>query len=247
MAYLGPKMITQVADRVGVGVHFNPFVPLDDKQMIKYGVARMHDLVQDLLNWQRFYLSGRLQKPVHILVDKFGIKNSNSVNLRAAISAALLLLPPEFTEEDLYAKICSLSYMGDLRMLFAEDQNKIKKATLAALGVLVAPVSEASSIINHILNVQQSIKAVGIPVYQPPRLSFLHFLGPLESKWDCNSVNQVPITSRADAAKSVRRAVSRRVMVSSARQAVSGILAAGGVNACRYLAKKMSKARKSRA
>lgn len=29
-------------------------------------------------------------------------------------------------QEDLYAKICSLSYMGDLRMLFAEDRNKVK-------------------------------------------------------------------------------------------------------------------------
>ncbi|XP_065621095.1 uncharacterized protein LOC136063960 [Quercus suber] len=32
-----------------------------------------------------------------------------------------------FMQEDLYAKICSLSYMGDLRMLFAEDRNKVKK------------------------------------------------------------------------------------------------------------------------
>jgi len=30
-----------------------------------------------------------------------------------------------FLQEDLYAKICSLSYMGDLRMLFAEDKNKV--------------------------------------------------------------------------------------------------------------------------
>lgn len=30
-----------------------------------------------------------------------------------------------FVQEDLYAKICSLSYTGDLRMLFAEDKNKV--------------------------------------------------------------------------------------------------------------------------
>jgi mitochondrial translocator assembly and maintenance protein 41 len=30
-----------------------------------------------------------------------------------------------FFQNDLYAKICSLSYMGDLRMLFAEDKNKV--------------------------------------------------------------------------------------------------------------------------
>lgn len=34
-------------------------------------------------------------------------------------------------------------------------------------------------------------------------------------------------------------------MISSARQAVSGLLAAGGVNAARYLGKKMEKAWKS--
>lgn len=28
-------------------------------------------------------------------------------------------------QEDLFAKVCSLSYMGDLRMLFAEDKNKV--------------------------------------------------------------------------------------------------------------------------
>ncbi|KAB1227505.1 hypothetical protein CJ030_MR1G027444, partial [Morella rubra] len=111
------SQITEIADEIGVGVHFNPFVSWNNK-MLKYGVVRMHDLIQDIINWERFYLSGRLQKPVCILVDNLDIEKVNSANLRAAISASLLLLPPKFTEEDLYAKICGLSYMGDLRMLF---------------------------------------------------------------------------------------------------------------------------------
>ncbi|KAJ6428547.1 hypothetical protein OIU84_023881 [Salix udensis] len=130
----GAKLITQVADKIGVGVHFNPFVTWNDK-MLKYGVVRMHDLVQDVLHWERFYLSGRLQKPVHILVDNLDIGDVNSVNLRAAVSAALLLLPSKFTEEDLYSKICSLSYMGDLRMLFAEDKNKVKRIVEGQFGL----------------------------------------------------------------------------------------------------------------
>eukprot|EP00268_Persea_americana_P043584 TRINITY_DN4387_c0_g1_i10.p1 TRINITY_DN4387_c0_g1~~TRINITY_DN4387_c0_g1_i10.p1 ORF type:complete len:154 (-),score=28.83 TRINITY_DN4387_c0_g1_i10:594-1055(-) len=58
-------------------------------------------------------------------------------------------------------------------------------------------------------------------------------------------VHNVALTSREEAAKCIQKVVRRLVMVSSARQAVSGVLAAGGVNACRYLVNKMSKAWKS--
>ncbi|KAL8523995.1 hypothetical protein ACS0TY_013814 [Phlomoides rotata] len=61
---------------------------------------------------------------VNVLVDNLEIEKLNSVNLKAATSAALLLFPSKFCEEELYAKVRSLSYMGDLRMLFAEDKNK---------------------------------------------------------------------------------------------------------------------------
>ncbi|KAL6272362.1 hypothetical protein ACE6H2_023054 [Prunus campanulata] len=94
----GARLITDVADERGVGVHFNPFVSWNDK--------------------------------VHLLLDNLDITNVNLVNLRAAMSAALLLLQSKFTEEELYAKICSLSYMGDLRKLLAEDRNKVKKIVL---------------------------------------------------------------------------------------------------------------------
>ncbi|EYU23263.1 hypothetical protein MIMGU_mgv1a022093mg, partial [Erythranthe guttata] len=65
----GPRLITEVADDIGAGVHFNPFVK--------------------------------------VIIDNLEIEKLNS--------AALLLLPSKFSEEELYAKICSLSYMGDLR------------------------------------------------------------------------------------------------------------------------------------
>ncbi|KAL8514603.1 hypothetical protein ACS0TY_013626 [Phlomoides rotata] len=61
---------------------------------------------------------------VNVLVDNLEIEKLNSINLKAATSAALLLFPSKFCEEELYAKVRSLSYMGDLRMLFAEDKNK---------------------------------------------------------------------------------------------------------------------------
>jgi mitochondrial translocator assembly and maintenance protein 41 len=58
--------------------------------------------------------------------------------------------------------------------------------------------------------------------------------------------NRVAVTSKDVAAKFVRMALRRQVMVSSARQAVSGLLSGGSV-AAQYLGKKMAKAWKSRA
>ncbi|XP_043720038.1 phosphatidate cytidylyltransferase, mitochondrial [Telopea speciosissima] len=263
MVYLGDaKLITQVANEIGVGVHFNPFVTYNDK-LIKYGIVRMHDLVQDLLNWERFYLSGRLQKPVHILVDNLNIENLNSVNLKAATSAALLLLPSKFSEEDLYAKICSLSYMGDLRMLFAEDRNKVKKIVhgqfnsfqrmykpfldeYAAKELLIF-----SSTGGHQANLTQDCglsAARALVSSLPPtvRSEMGMRLGEKRKLSETGrTIREVVVNSREEAAECMRKVVRRTVMVSSMRQAISGFLGVGGVNAIRYISKKMGKAWRS--
>ncbi|XP_016651731.1 PREDICTED: phosphatidate cytidylyltransferase, mitochondrial-like [Prunus mume] len=258
----GARLITDVADEIGVGVHFNPFVSWNDK-MFKYGVVCMHDLVQDMLNWERFYLSGRLQKPVHVLLDNLDIANVNSVNLRAAMSAALLLLPSKFTEEELYAKICSLSYMGDLRMLFAEDRNKVKKIVQGQFE-LFRPMYkpfieeyETKELLRRSLsgNTQPIISQDGgllaarslvSSLPQMVRSQMGMKLG--EKKVLCDSgrvIQEIVIGSKDEAAKCMQTILRRKVMVSSARQAVSGLLAAGGITAMRYLGAKMSKAWKS--
>ncbi|XP_048229401.1 phosphatidate cytidylyltransferase, mitochondrial isoform X3 [Ricinus communis] len=231
-------------------------------QMLKYGVVRMHDLVQDILNWERFYLSGRLQKPVHILVDNLDIGNVNSANLRAALSAALLLLPSKFTEEDLYSKICSLSYMGDLRMLFAEDKNKVKKIVQGQFGLfhsMYRPILqdyEAKELLRFSSSDYQSniSQDCGLSVTR----SLVRALPPLvrskmgmklgeEKLWSDSGrfLHEVIIGSREEAAKCMHKVLRRTVMISSARQAISGLLAAGGINATRYLASKVCKAWKS--
>ncbi|XP_056172209.1 uncharacterized protein LOC130134369 isoform X3 [Syzygium oleosum] len=234
------------------------------KLMLKYGVVRMHDLVEDVLKWDRFYLSGRLQKPVHILLDNLDIENVNSSNLRAAVSAALLLLPHEFSEEDLYAKICSLSYMGDLRMLFAEDRNKVKKIVQGQFSLfqsMYKPFLEEyetknmisfSSCGGHKANICQDIDLYTtcslvslLPQAMRNRMGMK--LG--EQKRIAESgrvVRDVKISSREEAAKCMQKVLRRTVLMSSARQAVSGFLTTGGLNAVRYLGKKMAKAWKSR-
>ncbi|VVB04521.1 unnamed protein product [Arabis nemorensis] len=259
----GAKLITKVADKVGVGVHFNPFVNWNDRKL-KYGVVRMHGLVQDILDWNRFYLSGRLQKPVHLLVDNLDIEDVNSVNKRAAVSAALLLLPSKFTEEDLYAKICSLSYMGDLRMFFAEDTNKVNKIvkgqfdlfqsmykpfleeceTKNLLRFSSAEASQAKLLQDSSLSASRSLVS-SLPASVRSQMGKL--LGEKKILSETGRVlGEVCIGSREEAAKCMEKVLKRRVMVSSARQALSGFLAAGAVNAAIYLSQKMRKTWNSR-
>ncbi|KAF4381284.1 hypothetical protein F8388_016240 [Cannabis sativa] len=56
---------------------------------------------------------------------------------------------------------------------------------------------------------------------------------------------ELMINTREEAAKCMQKILKRKVMVSSARQAISGLLAVGGVNGMRYLGSKMKKAWKS--
>lgn len=264
MAYLGAKTITEVAEEIGAGVHFNAFVPWKDKK-IKYGVIRMHELIQDVLNWHRLYISGRLQKPVHILIDKLDLEDVNAANLKAAISAALLLLPPEFSEEELFAKICGLSYMGDLRMFFAEDKHKVKKivqgnadrfhalykdqiCSTADTGLLKLPSSFGDP---QAMFVQDSsVSATCSLVSALPPAVRSRMGAELGEKIKLNKVGreipEVLVKAREEAAKSMQKAIKSLVRASSLRQALSGCLAVGGVNAASYLSQKVSKAWRSR-
>lgn len=117
---LGSYAVSKVQDSFGAGVYFNPFVTVNGT-LIKYGVVNLDTLCKDLSEWNTLYLAGRLQKPVKILRDNPAVRLANQVNLIAAVRTALLLLPHEFTEKELYATIAGISYMGDPRMSIGGD------------------------------------------------------------------------------------------------------------------------------
>ncbi|XP_022847910.1 phosphatidate cytidylyltransferase, mitochondrial isoform X1 [Olea europaea var. sylvestris] len=258
----GARLITNVADVIGVGVHFNPFVAHNDKTF-KYGVVRVHDLIQDILGWERFYLGGRLQKPVNILVDNLDIGNLNCVNLKAATSAALLLLPSKFSEEELYFKICSLSYMGDLRMHFAEDRNKVKKIVhgqLKLFQTMYKPFLEeyaAKHLLRLSLSGDNKVNITQDCGLSTSRSLISYLPQPLRSQMGTElgekkrfdesgrTVREVVIKSKEEAAECMQKILRRKVMVSSARQAVAGLLTVGVVHGFQYLGNKMRKAWKS--
>ena len=93
---------------------------------MKYGVVCKKALLKDLNEWDTLYCSGRLQKPVSILKSSASMAKPLESNLQGALAASVFLLPPNFSELDLYLQITSLSYEGDFRMGIAENPNKIE-------------------------------------------------------------------------------------------------------------------------
>ncbi|KAB8074990.1 mitochondrial matrix Mmp37-domain-containing protein [Aspergillus leporis] len=142
---LGSYAVSQTQDRFGAGVYFNPYVTVNGT-LIKYGVVNLDTLCRDLSQWNTLYIAGRLQKPVKILRDHPKVRLANQMNLLSAVRVALLLLPAEFTEFQLYSTIAGISYMGDLRMaLPAEDPRKVNNIVsgqMANFRRLYAPLIE---------------------------------------------------------------------------------------------------------
>ncbi|KAI1481958.1 mitochondrial matrix Mmp37 [Daldinia eschscholtzii] len=120
---LGSGAVSYVQDKWGAGVYFNTHVTVDGI-LIKYGVVNIDTLCRDLSEWDTLYLAGRLHKPVKILRDDPRVRLANQINLLSALRTALLLLPPTFTEQELYATIAGISYLGDPRMVLPTENPK---------------------------------------------------------------------------------------------------------------------------
>ncbi len=68
-----------------------------------------------------------MHKPLRIIKDDARVRLTQQVNLTSAIRSALLLLPSEFSETELFEAVSTISYSGDPRMLLpAENRNKVK-------------------------------------------------------------------------------------------------------------------------
>ncbi len=94
--------------------------------MIKYGVISVDNLVHDLTSWDTLYVSGRLHKPVAIAKSDKEVGEAMRFNCEQALTCASLLLGDNFTEAELFEKVASLSYQGDVRMGVAENPEKIR-------------------------------------------------------------------------------------------------------------------------
>ncbi|KFO14531.1 Mitochondrial translocator assembly and maintenance protein 41, partial [Balearica regulorum gibbericeps] len=85
-------------------------------------------------------------------------------NLKSAVTAAFLMLPESFSEEDLYMQIAGLSYSGDFRMVIGEDRSKVQN--------IVKP------------NVPHFQKLYSNILQDCPQVVYKHHLGRLEASID---------------------------------------------------------------
>ena len=106
IAWFGPSVIASVQRR-GAGLYFNPYARVSSGRLLKYGVVSRSVLEDDLSHWNSLYVAGRMHKPVRVLCDHADTAALAAANHRSALTAALLMLPAEFTEDELYLEVRS--------------------------------------------------------------------------------------------------------------------------------------------
>ena len=257
-------------DKSGAGVHFNTGI-LEQGRKIKYGVISEENLVKDLKNWETLYISGRLHKPVHVIRHDFEhspqLLTSLKHNLASCLATSLLLLPDSFTEKDLYLTITGLSYMGDVRMGIAEDQNKISnivEANLIGFRNLYTPLLNSFSEIgvensqqrdllhwnqqNNMLIQDKTPANIHDLVQQLPRnLIFEMCCAYDREAKHIRDIDEIAksMAKYPDVSELIRTALNNIVSQSSKSQTLKNMATVGPLEAVKYSSQKISKMIKS--
>lgn len=253
LKYFGAKQVANIQEKYGAAVYFNTKVQCAGRE-IKYGVISTKQLITDLLDWSTLYVSGRMHKPIRILIPptKTELCSAMQINLENAIHAALLLLPETFSEEELYEQIAALSYDGDFRMKFGEDKNKITnivKPNMAYFRKLYEQILLKEE------HVKWSIKQ-GVLEQYPNQVSQFHHLNLLPKTVQSNLlacmhrrpgkypdleeiIRQLAFDSNC--ADYVRQSIAEIVKESSRSQSIKGIFTAGIVKSVLYSSRKVQK------
>ncbi|XP_069871681.1 phosphatidate cytidylyltransferase, mitochondrial isoform X2 [Dipodomys merriami] len=229
---LGPRFITSVQNNYGAGVYYNPLIMCDGR-IIKYGVISTSILIEDLLNWNNLYIAGRLQKPVKIVAmnENVTLRSALEKNLKSAVTAAFLMLPESFSEEDLFMEIAGLSYSGDFRMVVGEEKSKI-------FNIVKPNVAHFRELYGSILQDNPQV------VYktQQGRLEqrINHIMDPPGKNRDVEET-LLQLAHDPDCGHVVRLGLSAIVRPSSIRQSTKGIFTAGMKKSVIYSSLKLHK------
>ncbi|CAG8542409.1 15503_t:CDS:2 [Gigaspora rosea] len=243
MGSLGSRAVTILQDDFGAGIYFNPHIKMNG---------------MDLLDWETLYVAGRMHKPIKILQDDARVRLSQQVNLASALRTALLMLPKDFSEEQLYLTITGISYEGDFRKYFGENPHKIKNIVSKQLdtfkilyGGLIEEFPNVSFVSNGKLQQDDNPKARASMLEKLPRtLRYkvreqygFHLVRkgqPLPS--DDKEVYRGIASSDSDEyVKYIKAGIREIVFRPAIVQSLKGILTAGLIKSSKYTANKLGK------
>lgn len=102
----------------------------------KYGVIEITDFLRSLKTWDNLFIAGRFQKPTLSVISEDFIEEAIAYNRECALIIASLFSNKLTTINDLYTRLCGLSYQGDARMMFAENPHKVRNIVNGSLDIL---------------------------------------------------------------------------------------------------------------
>lgn len=131
-SFLGKFMTTRMNIFSDRSVYYVPDVRMKDDKRIKYGVLGWNQLIGDLFTWDSLFLAGRLHKPtVRLEGSSFNEEYSRPLsiamefNYDSALRTALLLTA-RHDFRSVLETIVGISYLGDPRLLLAENPEKVR-------------------------------------------------------------------------------------------------------------------------
>lgn len=251
MGYLGEALITRLQHSTyGPQIYYNTILSGDKSNLtsFKYGVIDLRHLRHDLFTWQSLYISGRLHKPVHYLTHRCtppSLADAIQSNLESAAAAALLMLPEQFEEAQLYAMIANLSYIGDVRMnLPLEPTTKPTDLVMPNLQQFRTLYQSAKPLCNFTHCNRHGVFTRDM--HSNAQSTLCDFLPSAIRRQVAHSISDHMHHSRQASehnmiAKAVMAALASVVSRSSVSQVMKGLLTAGMTNSLKYVNAKLQK------
>lgn len=259
MRLLGPRAaaITQRSS-FGARVYYNTILPsyiTPTSRPFKYGVVTRRDLEKDLLTWESLYISGRMHKPIAALGSPpSSLADAINQNRSAAAAAALLSLPEQFKEHDLYAAVAGLSYTGDPRVsLKVEVRSKVRDIVMANIHEFRELYASTSPVKQIAWKDRDGIWSRGLEYDTQTTLlkslpkNIRRKVGTALGFPEKDAITDA--VAKVDAAvvgKAVVGVVATVVARASIRQSLKGIATAGIGTSARYVAAKLKKSVRNR-
>ena len=257
MRAIGARGVVGVSAGLGCGTHYNARLTDASGRGYKYGVASVEDVVRDLVRWEHLFVAGRMQKPHETVVESAALRAARERNVRNAANAALLALPETFTEFEFHRAVVRLSYDGDIRFLFAaEDEKKIERIARSNGDAMRDMYAEAL----HEIRAGGDLEASTTNWSQDKSAAALErrvlslpaaVLTMIRGEMGLMSVDDATLAAalggdRARASSLVKACLRRIVRVSSFRQALAGLLSTSPAKTLAYVGAKFSKSARSR-